>query len=104
MGGCSSQVAQWCVGLLPTHTFEIENNQFQSPIPFSRERERKREESVFYAPSTRRFRVALGRVMVVPSKSFVTLTWHPSRDLQNAIRFRISVPPEPNRKPTLDRG
>lgn len=34
-----------------------------------------------HVPSTRRFRVALGRVIVVPSISFVTLTWQPKREL-----------------------
>lgn len=38
-------------------------------------------ESESNAPSTLKFRVALGSVMVVPFMSLVTLTWHPSRDL-----------------------
>ena len=62
---------------------------------------KKERESAIYAPSTRRFRVALGRVMVVPSKSFVTLTWHPSRDLQKAFCACGSVSlPQANRRPS----
>lgn len=34
------------------------------------------------APSTRKFRVALGRVIVVPCMSFVTLIWQPRRELK----------------------
>lgn len=53
-----------------------------------RTREREREEG---APSTRKFLVALGSVMVVPSMSFVTLTWQPRRDVSVRPNARSSM-------------
>lgn len=44
-----------------------------------------------YAPSTRRFRVAEGRVIVVPSNAFVTLTWHPRREVSVSPKARSSM-------------
>jgi hypothetical protein len=43
----------------------------------------KREQ---YGPSTRMFRVPLGRVIVVPCMSLVTLIWHPRRDLRDGAK------------------
>ena len=95
---CSN--AQWCVGLLPAPSNEIEIESVPSP-PFFLFGKKERGKSEIYAPSTRRFRVALGRVIVVPSKSFVTLTWQPSRDLQKAFRAcgSVSLPSQTGGQP-----
>ena len=40
------------------------------------------------SPSTNIFRVADGGVAIIPSRSFVSLTWHPNLDLQCVVRKR----------------
>ena len=50
-----------------------------------------RDEGRGDAPSTRKFLVALGSVIVVPSISLVTLTWHPRRDVSVSPKARSSM-------------